>query len=205
VSKPVLTIVAGCNGAGKSTYSKIYVKDSIIPFDYDNRVSEVYKSLPDSELREQFSKNQVTNEFESSINEAFMNKKSFCYETNFDTHPIVWAKKAKALGYLLELHFYCLDTLEIAKERVAIRTKQNGHFVRDDVIDYKWKQGYKNLNLHYELFDFILMLDNSNFNQPIQPLFTIEKSDSSYSVRKFKNVMPEYAERRFPDIYALLK
>ncbi|MFK7758293.1 MAG: zeta toxin family protein [Flavobacteriales bacterium] len=204
MSKPALTIVAGCNGAGKSTYSKIYVKDSIIPFDYDKRVSEVYKSLPDSELREQFSKNQVTSEFESSINEAFMNKKSFCYETNFDTHPIVWAKKAKTLGYLLELHFYCLDTLEIAKERVAIRTKQNGHFVRDDVIDYKWKQGYKNLNLHYELFDFILMLDNSNFNQPIQPLFTLEKSDFSYNVRNFKDILPEYAERRFPAIYALL-
>jgi len=44
---------------------------------------ENYNSLPDSELREEFAKNQTTKDFELSIGRALSNKTDFCYETNF--------------------------------------------------------------------------------------------------------------------------
>lgn len=55
MQQPHLIIIAGCNGAGKSTYSQTIV-DPIIPFDYDKRFLEIESSLPDSELKEEFAK-----------------------------------------------------------------------------------------------------------------------------------------------------
>ena len=51
MQQPYLRIFAGCNGAGKSTYSKILSTD-VLPFDFDKRFLEKYNSMPDSELRE---------------------------------------------------------------------------------------------------------------------------------------------------------
>ena len=100
--KPNLTIVAGCNGSGKSTFSKTHVKNSI-PFDFDKRLMARYDAMDDSELRDVIARNLTRNEFETAINEAFSKKESFCYETNFDANPIYWAEQAKQLGYHLVL------------------------------------------------------------------------------------------------------
>ena len=59
MQQPCLKIIAGCNGAGKSTYSKLFSEDTV-PFDYDKRFLERYRSMPDSELREQIAINKTS-------------------------------------------------------------------------------------------------------------------------------------------------
>ena len=59
MQQPHLIIVAGCNGAGKSTYSNMLV-DVVVPFDYDKRFLEIYDSLFDSELKEEIAINKTT-------------------------------------------------------------------------------------------------------------------------------------------------
>ena len=93
---PDLIIIAGCNGAGKSTFSTSFLSEGLSSFDYDKLFIENYNKLPDSELREKFAKDQTTHEFESAVKEALNNKSDFCYETNFDTYPIFWAEKFKS-------------------------------------------------------------------------------------------------------------
>ena len=44
--------------------------------------------------------------------------------------------RAKENGYLIEMHYIGLDSVEIAKERVAKRVSQGGHVV-------KFKEVYK--------------------------------------------------------------
>ena len=85
---PDLIIIAGCNGAGKSSYSSTLV-DGLVPFDYDKRFLEVYESLRDSEFREQFAVNQVTEELTNNIQKSFLQKKSFCFETNFHVYIFI--------------------------------------------------------------------------------------------------------------------
>lgn len=201
---PTLTIIAGCNGSGKSTFSKTNV-NKIKPFDYDKRYLEIYKSLYDSEFREKIAKQKATQDFESSVKRAFSNGEDFCYETNFDTYPVDYAKEAKKLGYKLHLYFYCLDNLDIAKKRVAIRTDNKGHFVRNDVIEYKWQEGYKNLNLHFQIFDFIQLIDNSkHLSIPIN-LFSLSKNtDNTFTSEIFNTTFLEYSERRFPLIHKII-
>lgn len=204
MSKPVLIILAGCNGAGKSTYSQSLVNEPIIPFDYDKRFKEIYDALPDSEFRERMANNQTTLEFEESINKAFANAQDFCYETNFDANPIYWLQIAKERGYRIELVFFCLKSIEQAKDRVAARTRQHGHFVSDKIISYKWKEGFKNLNLHFECFDHIVLVENSSSLQPLNYLFTLTKKKNKYESVLFTEKLPEYAKRRFPKITELV-
>lgn len=204
MQQPHLIIVAGCNGAGKSTYSPSYVK-SIVPFDYDKRFLENYSGLMDTDFRETMARNMTTDQFGSAIGTAFENGHSFCYETNFDRNPIHWAKKAKQLGYRVELHFFCLDSIELARKRVKYRTQNRGHFVPDETIEFKWKEGYKNLNLYFKLFDYVLLVDNSNEGRPPSNIFEIYKeSEDEATFTLFTEDLPEYAQRRFPEIFKLI-
>ena len=76
MQQPYLIIIAGCNGAGKSTYSPMLV-DGIIPFDYDKKYLEIYQSLPDSELREEIALNRTTTELNALIETSFLKNQSF--------------------------------------------------------------------------------------------------------------------------------
>lgn len=204
MQKPYLKIIAGCNGAGKSTYSEAYVSD-LIPFDFDKKYIENYNSLLDSDFRDVMANNITNNQFINDIELAFSQKSSFCYETNFSESPLFWAQKAKDLGYRLELVFFCLDTIEIAKTRVLYRTQNDGHYVADDVIKERWRNGYKNLNLFFSFFDYVLLVDNSIEDSLPKELFELEKnSDNCFILRKYEGSIPEYAFRRFPEIFKML-
>ena len=203
MQQPHLIIIAGCNGAGKSTYSKTLV-DPLSPFDYDKRFLEIYNSLNDSELKEEIAINKTTNELISLINDAFSNNSSFCFETNLHVFPSNWIQKAKKLGFQVDMHFFCLENIELAKKRVLIRTRNKGHNVSDEIVDFKWKEGYKNLNLHFTDFDYITFIDNSNDDIP-QLMFELEKiNNEEFCLTKHLDELPNYIERRLPSIFKFL-
>lgn len=204
MQKPHLIIIAGCNGAGKSTYSKALV-NSIVPFDYDKQFLNNYISLLDSDIRDVMASNLTINQFTDQINTAFETKKSFCYETNFHENPLLWATKAKELGYQVDLIFFCLASLEIAETRVNYRTKNKGHFVSNQIIKERWKLGYKNVNLYYSFFDYVLFLDNSiDYSFPSELFEIIKKEENELEYRKFIGDLPKYVKTRFPVIFDLI-
>lgn len=198
---PDLIVIAGCNAAGKSTFASSFLPDGLTSFDYDRLLLETYNSLPDSELREEIAKNETTQAFEFAVEKAILNKADFCYETNFDFHPIVWAKKFRENGYQLNLIFFCLENQDIARHRVQVRTEFKGHFVDDKTIDLKWKAGYKNVNLHFNFFDNILFVDNSKQNDVYSNILQIEKGEAELMIDN----IPEYFKHRLPAIYKLVK
>ena len=193
---PKLIIIAGCNGAGKSTFASSFLQEGLTSFDYDRLLIENYNSLPDSELREKFAKDKTMKEFESSIEIALINKTDFCYETNFDSHPLYWAEKFKRNGYQINLIFFCIDNQEIARHRIQVRTEFKGHFVDNKTIDLKWKAGYKNVNLHFRFFDNILFVDNSKQNDVYSNILQIENDENVILTDK----IPHYFSHRLPDI-----
>lgn len=196
-----LIIIAGCNGAGKSTFASSFLPEGLSSFDYDRVFLENYYSFPDSELREQFARNKTTKDFETSINSALVNNGHFCYETNFDLKPLYWPQKFREKGFQVNLIFFCLANQEIARHRVQVRTEFKGHFVDNRTIDLKWKAGYKNVNTHFKFFDNILFVDNSKQNDVYTNLLQIEKEE----VVLLTDVIPDYFKHRLPDVYQLIK
>lgn len=157
--------------------------------------------MSDSELKDKFAKDQTTNKFEQAIETSLNQNKDFCYETNFDNYPIYWAEKFKKKGFTLNLIFFCIKNQEIARHRVQVRTEFKGHFVNNETIDIKWKAGYKNINKHFMFFDNLLLVDNSTTNDIYSNILQIENE----TVELITNQLPDYFERRFPDIYTLIK
>lgn len=194
---PNLIVIAGCNGAGKSTFASSFLPDGLTSFDFDKLYLEHYNILPDSELRDKFARDKTRNDFKETINRAITNKTDFCYETNFDSYPLYWPEKFKKQGYVLNLIFFCLDNQEIARHRVEERTEFKGHYVDSQTIDIKWKEGYKNLNEHYSYFDNILLVDNSESKNVYSNLLQIEQGEFVLMTEK----LPYYFKRRLPNIY----
>lgn len=198
---PKLIIIAGCNGAGKSTFASSFLPDGLISFDYDKLYLEYYNGMPDSELRDKFALDKTTEDFENAIMNAFDKELDFCYETNFDMNPIYWAEKFKKKGFTIDLIFFCIKNQDIARLRVAERTEFKGHFVNNSTIDVKWKAGYKNFNLYYTIFDNILVVDNSRQKDVYTNILQIEKGEIVLMTEK----IPEYFKHRLPEIYNLIK
>ena len=197
---PNLIIIAGCNGAGKSTFASSFLPEGMTSFDYDRLYLENYNSLPDSEFRHKFAKKNTTKEFELAIDKALENKMNFCYETNFDTHPLYWAEKFRENGYQINLIFFCLKNQEIAKHRIQVRTEFKGHFVDNKTINLKWKAGYKNLNIHFRFFDNVLIVDNSKQNDIYSNILQIETDEIVLMIE----TIPAYFSHRIPEIYKLV-
>jgi predicted ABC-type ATPase len=98
-----------------------------------------------------------------------------------------------------------LSSLEKAKERVLIRAKNNGHFVEDEIVEYKWKEGYKNLNNSFQMADKLFVLDNSIDSHIPVFLFELKKIGEHEFEIVIADAIPEYVERRMPNIFELLK
>jgi predicted ABC-type ATPase len=150
VINKILTLVGGCNGAGKSTYASRFMVDA----DYIN---------PDALQAEQgvspieigrFVINLVDNKLEGD--------KSFVLESTFsDQRGLNLFRKAKQSGWKTRLVFIGLDSPRLHKERVAIRVSRGGHHIADALIERRYPRALENFKSAVSIVDEVLVLGNS--------------------------------------------
>lgn len=196
--KPTLLVIAGCNGSGKSSFSKALTPDNNSAYDYDLVFLDKYNSLIDNELKDRMAHNLSMEDLKGNIKISIKEKSDFCYETNFNSTPLHWPKKFKQENYRIELAFFCLNSIEKAKKRVQIRVENGGHFVPDLEIEKRYNLGFKNLNEHWKFFDAIHLFETSTYNKEPKHLLTIEQNELIVleSFPKYLNeLIPNIAER----------
>ncbi len=171
---PTLIIIAGCNGSGKSTFSKAIIDNPYylnpILIDGDKLYAEEYEKLRDSEFREAFAKAATTRNFNEIKNNSIEENNSFSYETNFNTSPEKIIEEFRNKGFKIHLHYLCLLNVPQAIDRVDQRVEQGGHFVYQDEIEQRFIDGYKNLNNLYKIADTTFVYDSSQNNKDIQEI-----------------------------------
>lgn len=199
LNRPKLWVIAGCNGAGKSSYSLELVGPKIIPFDYDKWFLEYYNTLQPSDFQDRMAHNLAFGELEKKISEAIKEKKDFCYESNFNSTPLFWPEKFKKAGYELHLIYFVLNSIEEAKRRVAIRVLNGGHFVPDYEIESRYFKGFENLNLHYMQFDSVDVYDCSYYKQT--PKFCFSLINSKLALL---DTVPEFLSTLIPNILQVI-
>lgn len=59
MSNPELLVIAGCNGSGKSSFSKALIPDNIVPFDYDFNFLKFYQSLIPTDFQDEMALDKV--------------------------------------------------------------------------------------------------------------------------------------------------
>jgi len=165
LNKPHLWIVAGCNGAGKSSFSKALFRGELIPFDYDKYFLHYYQRIQPSDIQDVMAHNLAFESLEKQVNEAIAGRKDFCYETNFNSTPLFWPDKFKKEGYEIHLIYFVLNSIEEAKRRVAIRVENGGHFVPESEIKKRYFEGFSNLNTYFSYFDSVDVFDCSAYKK----------------------------------------
>lgn len=199
MAKPTLLIIAGCNGSGKSSFSKAFTEKGLIPYDYDKVFKEKYESLIPTDFRDVMAHNMAKTDLKSKIENAISKKEDFCYETNFNSTPLYWAEVFKKAGCRIEIAFFCLDSIEKAKERVLIRYENGGHFVPDKEVEERYKLGFLHLNNYWEYFDSINLFETSTYNSTPEHFLTIENKELV-----LLNYLPKYVKTLLPDIVKYL-
>lgn len=129
---PNLYIIAGCNGAGKTTASFTILPEMLNCDDFIN-ADEIARGL--SPLNPDKAAIEAGRIMLSKIDRLIENKQDFAFETTLSTKS--YAKtitRAKSSGYQITLLFFWLDSPDLAIERVKTRVIEGGHNIPEPVI-----------------------------------------------------------------------
>lgn len=154
---PVLTIVAGPNGAGKSTHSKeILIHDGIEVFDFDKEYYSIWSEFNFDPYIQSGAFDRAQALYIEKRTRALTERIDFAFESNFHTSEILSTVDLfGSKGYSLDLIFICLESPEIAIERVKDRVAKGGHSVEVATIRYRFDSGLRLLNDCFDRFDMV--------------------------------------------------
>lgn len=157
---PNLYIIGGCNGAGKTTVAYKVLPEVVSCREFVN-ADEIARGLsPFNVEGVAFEAGRIMLE---RIDYLINKREDFALETTLSTRSYIQLiKRVKNLGYDVTLIYSCLDSVELAKERVKSRVEAGGHNIPPDVIEQRYERSLKNLmNLYLSICDTWLVFDNS--------------------------------------------
>jgi predicted ABC-type ATPase len=97
------------------------------------------------------------------ISDLMARGQTFAFETTLSSKSFSGTvKKAQKNGYRVILIFFWLESIAMAKERVAIRVAEGGHAIDEATIGRRYRRGIHNLfNVYFEIVDELFIFDNS--------------------------------------------
>lgn len=150
-------IIAGVNGAGKSTlYQALSGIHKMERVNTDEIVREIgVWNNPDDVVKA--GKIAV-----KKIQKHMLNCVSFNQETTLCGKSILnTIDKARELGYIVEMHYIGVESVEIAKERVHMRVIRGGHGIPDMDIERRYEKSFLQLRQSINKIDLLALYDNS--------------------------------------------
>ena len=158
---PNLYIIAGCNGAGKTTASFTILPEMLNCKEFVNADSIAAGLSP-------FNPESVAIEagrlMLARIRELIKVGVDFAFETTLATRSYVsQIKEAQKAGYKVTLLFIWLDSPLTAIQRVADRVVQGGHGIPQDIIERRYYRGISNLiKLFIPVVDIWMVVNGTN-------------------------------------------
>ena len=182
-----LWLLAGGNGAGKSTFYRTRLAPLGIPFvNADLIARELFPESPEFHSYEAM---QIVEEIRDNL---LIDGRSFCFETVF-SHPskVDFVGKAKALGYVVILAMIHLESTSLNKARVAQRVEEGGHDVPGEKIESRIPRLLRLVRSVIPLCDYVYLLDNSLADNPLIQVLTIRNGQ----VETILEPLPDWARQ----------
>ncbi len=161
-----LYIIAGCNGAGKTTASFTILPEILACKEFVN-ADEIAKGLsPFQPEKVAFESGRI---MLKRINELLESNENFAFETTLATKSYKSKViEAQTKNYKVTLLFFWLQNADLAIERVKTRVKEGGHNIDAIIIKRRYKSGIDNLfRIYIPIVDQLLIFDNSYENQEL--------------------------------------
>lgn len=188
--RPVLIVIAGPNGSGKTSITSrilhhewmedsIYINPDIIAQekfgDWNSKEAIMQSVKYCEELREQ----------------CLNDRKSLIFETVLSVSDKVdYICRAIEAGFFVRLFFVCTASPTINASRIAGRVMEGGHDVPITKIISRYQKSLMNCCLASQLVDRTYIYDNSVENEDAKLLFRLAKGKL---VKQYVEYIPEWA------------
>lgn len=169
-----LYIIAGCNGAGKTTASYAILPDILDCEEFVN-ADEIARGL--SPFQPERARFQAGRLMLQRIKSLIKKEQDFAFETTLSTKSYKnLIVNAQRNGYSITLIFFYLSSQELALKRVETRVKEGGHDIPEKVIRRRYENGLKNFfNIFRPIVDEWMFIENSG--EPYKLIAQKKQSD----------------------------
>lgn len=183
-------LLAGGNGAGKSTFYNHYLANHGIKFvNADLIAKEIDPKRPESVSYEAAA-------IAENIRKGLLAQGiSFCFETVFShKSKIDFIAQAKALGYKIILVYIHLIDSSLNAARVYQRTAEGGHSVPAEKIHSRIPRAMENIKTALAIVDEAWILDNSSGKNRFQQIVVMKSGKYTIKV----DPLPDWIESILP-------
>ncbi len=136
-------MIAGPNGAGKTTFANRFLPKFVQCREFLNADLIAAGLSPYSPETQAFRSSQLLLE---RIHGLVEQRRSFAFETTLAAKSYRQSiPHWQGLGYHVVLFFLWLPSAEMAIERVAVRVREGGHNIPEDIIRRRYRRGIENL------------------------------------------------------------
>jgi predicted ABC-type ATPase len=155
---PVLYILAGPNGIGKTTSAFDIIPKNVPIINSD----EIAKQVRTAELVKVNTQEYSNREAQKLVAEHLEKRAAFAIETNLsDEETWKFLLGVQKSGYRLHLVFLSTDDLQVLHDRIKERTLRGEHFVRPDIVEERYYTGLRLLKHYLPVPDVVQLIDNT--------------------------------------------
>ena len=190
--KPVLIVIAGPNGSGKTSTTRLVIK-------HEWAEQCVYIN-PDEIAQSKFGDWNDINAVRQAVEyceewreQLLREHKDFIFETVLSSDGKVdFLKRAKEEGYFIRIFFICTESPTINAARIANRVMEGGHDVPIQKIISRYEKAIVNAVKVMRFADRVYFYDNSVDNRNAQILF---RTTDGQFVKQYVSSIPEWANK----------
>ncbi len=126
-TQPTIYLIAGCNGAGKTTFAKEFLPTEVKCLRFLN-ADELARGI--SPLKPSAGAVRAARLLLTQVDECLRRRETFALESTLSGKTYIRLfQRARQLGYEIELHYLWLSNPAQAIARVRQRVQQGGHHV----------------------------------------------------------------------------
>lgn len=180
---PNLYLIAGHNGAGKSTYGRLLLPEiahTLSVFDgdavYHATLKEAFLRLKVAKFAQREALQTTVDTFEGLVETALAGKRDFAYEGHFNGDgPWETVQRFKDAGYGVHMVFLGLSDVTLSVGRVEKRVEQGGHYVSPYNVEVNYEGNLRYLNARFRLLDSLNVFDTSSPQPRLLVSFSLGK------------------------------
>lgn len=140
--KPVVIVLGGINGAGKTTSSQALLADQLAVMCFVN-ADMIARGL--NAIRPESAALQAGRVMLTRLRELATDQADFAFETTLSGKTYLpFLRSLRENGYAVELYYFWLRSADLAVSRVRARVRRGGHDVPEDTIRQRYQRSLIN-------------------------------------------------------------
>jgi predicted ABC-type ATPase len=198
-NSPVIAVLAGVNGAGKSSVAGGFLlKEGDTFFNPDTVAQQIRNLHPDIPLA--MANAHAWQIGKSLLEQAIAGGRDYRFETTLGGRSIAQLlQQAARAGHRLHIWFCGLASADLHLKRVRSRVAHGGHDIPEEKIRERWNRSRENLIRLLPLIDHLRVYDNSAESDPAEghrphPVLLLEMQRGKITAPADLSGAPEWAQ-----------